>query len=71
MEEFVRVLNSLFSRHSSVPIRGKFSRLREILMVLTSDRLSDLVGENSSSSFTHLLNHEVDAIYQLRVDGKQ
>lgn len=65
MEEIIRALNNLFSRHSSIPIRGKFSRLRELLMVLTSEKLSDVMNDN----FTHLLNNDISNIYQLRVDG--
>ncbi len=67
MEEIIRTLNALFSRHSTIPIRGKFSRLRELLIVLTSNKLSDVLNDN----FTHLLHHEIENIYQLRVDGKQ
>ena len=69
MEEYIRVLNTLFNRHSSIPLRGKFSRLREILMILTSERLSDVLEENHNH-FTHLLHHEIETIYQFRVDGK-
>ena len=66
MEEIVRTLSSLFSRYSSVPIRGRFSRLREIMLILTSDTTtnSNLISEN----FTQLNSNEVEAFLILRLD---
>jgi hypothetical protein len=67
MEEIIRAINNLFNRYSSIPIRGKFSRLREVLMILTSEKLSDVINDN----FNHLLHNEIENIYSLRVDGKK
>ncbi len=66
LEEIVRSLSALFSRHSSVSIRGKFSRLREIMMVLTADSSLSVVNEN----FATLTTNEVDAFYGLRIDAR-
>ena len=66
LEECVRAITTLFTRASSVPIRGKFSRLREILVILTHDSsTNNLVNEN----FTHLTMNEVKYIKSLRVDS--
>lgn len=58
----------MFARYSTVPIRGKFSRLREILQVLTTDVSS---GPNtiSADTFSHLTASEVQAFVALRVDA--
>ena len=66
MEEIVRALSSLFSRHSSVPVRGKFSRLREIMMVLNADSGNAVLNDN----YTTLTNNEVEAFFGLRIDIK-
>jgi hypothetical protein len=63
MEEIIRTLNNLYTRHSSIPIRGKFSRLRELMIILTAEKLSDVINDN----FSHLLHHEIENIYQLRI----
>ncbi len=64
LEEVVRALTALFSRYSSVPVRGKFSRLREVLLVLTSEGGASLVTDN----FTQLTAGEVESFAALRVD---
>jgi hypothetical protein len=64
LEEIVRALSSLFNRHTSVPIRGKFARLREIVMVLTADNCESAV----SSNFATLTLNEVEAFFGLRID---
>ena len=65
-EECVRALNGIYTRCSSVPIRGKFSRMREIMMALTCDVNSPqgLQTEN----FSHLTANEVHAFTALRAD---
>ncbi len=75
-EEVVRALSSMFSRYSSVPMRGKFSRLREILLVLTSDSGTSSGGPASgggliTDNFTQLTAAEVEAFVALRVDLQQ
>ncbi len=67
LEECVRAITTLYTRSSTVPVRGKFSRLREILVILTHDTStnSSLVNEN----FSHLTMNEVKNIKSLRVDS--
>eukprot|EP01042_Synura_sphagnicola_P000548 gene548-590_t len=79
MEECVRALTALFSKHSAVSVRGRFARLREILLVLTSDLSSTASaspsGSNSdislqipSDSFVLLNLHEIKLFASLRLD---
>ena len=68
----MRSLSSLFGRFSSVPVRGRFSRLREIMLVLTSDSVSSNGSGGGSAladNFTQLTASEVDAFMVLRVDS--
>jgi hypothetical protein len=58
----------MFTRYSTVPIRGKFSRLREILQVLTAD-VSSGMSSISVDTFSHLTASEVQAFVALRVDA--
>jgi hypothetical protein len=67
LEEIVRSLSALFSRFSSVPVRGRFSRLREVMLVLTSDVTSPT--GLMADSFTQLTASEVEAFLVLRVDA--
>jgi len=75
MDECVRAVSGVFARCGSggsgggmgmgAPVRGKFSRLREIMQVLTSgDGSAAALGE--SASLTH---GEVQAFLGLRVDA--
>ena len=66
-EECVRALNAIFTRHSSIPIRGKFSRLREIMMVLTAD-VTNSQGNLQPDNFSLLSSNEVLAFVSLRAD---
>eukprot|EP01041_Mallomonas_annulata_P006086 gene6086-12279_t len=66
LEECVRALNALFSKWSSTSIRGKFSRIREIMLVLTSDVSSS--GNLSTDNFSHLTINEIHAFASLRID---
>jgi hypothetical protein len=68
LDECVRALNSMFVRYSTIPIRGKFSRLREILQVLTSD-ISSGISSVSVDTYSHLTANEVQAFVALRVDA--
>lgn len=57
LEECIRALNGIFSQASSVSLRSKFSRLREIMLLLTSE----VSGASQASgggavSFTHQHN---------------
>lgn len=65
LEECIRAIVSVFTRASSSPIRGKFSRLREIMSVLTSDMSAGMFGDN----FTCLTANEVVAFQSLRMDS--
>jgi hypothetical protein len=71
-EECIRAVNSALSKASSTSLRGKFSRLREILLILTSD-VSSLAAGGSGSGValdagTTLSNNEVMAYLSLRAD---
>jgi hypothetical protein len=68
LDECVRALNNMFARYSTIPIRGKFSRLREILQVLTSD-ISGGINSVSVDTFSHLTAQEVQAFVALRIDA--
>lgn len=62
----MRSVSSLFSRFSSVPVRGRFSRLREVMLVLTAD--SATPSSVIADSFTQLTGSEVEAFLVLRLD---
>lgn len=64
LEECVRALTATFARYSTTPIRGKFSRLREIMLVLTSDGGSGVGGDSFS-----LTTAEIQSFMGLRVDA--
>ena len=67
-EECVRAIIALFTRLSTTPIRGKFSRLREIMSILTSD----VTSTNAiADSFTYLTINEVKAFIALRADAAE
>jgi len=67
-EECVRALQTLFSGYTEGgAVRGIFSRLREILMVLTADSGDGGAGGQASfSSFSKLTTAEAKAIASLR-----
>mmetsp|Transcript_50015 Transcript_50015/g.87331 ORF Transcript_50015/g.87331 Transcript_50015/m.87331 type:complete len:265 (-) Transcript_50015:71-865(-) len=67
LEEIVRSVSSLFSRFSSVPVRGRFSRLREVMLVLTADSATPTSA--IADSFTQLTSSEVEAFLVLRLDA--
>jgi len=64
----VRALNALFTRRSSIPVRGKFSRLREVMLVLTADNTTPASAIVDSCS--QLTAAEIDAFLSLRIDRK-
>lgn len=66
MEEFVRILSSVFTKYSSVPVRGKFSRLKEIMAVLTADSATSAINDN----YSHLTIPEIESFFYLRSDFK-
>lgn len=67
-EECVRAIIALFTRLSTTPIRGKFSRIREIMSVLTSD----VTSTNAiADTFTYLTINEVKAFIALRADATE
>jgi hypothetical protein len=54
---------------SNGPIRGKFSRLREVMLVLTSDVSSSGVPNILTENFSLLTTSEIQAFAALRVDS--
>ena len=60
-EEIARALTTLLSRSSQQPIRNKFSRLREVLLVLTSEG-------GGGGDYNLLTVSEVAAVAGLRLD---
>lgn len=65
MEELVRTLNGLFTRYSNSSVRMKFTRLREMMLVLTSPSLGDSLNEN----YTLLTANEIEAVFGLRIEA--
>jgi hypothetical protein len=65
LEECVRALSAVFARHSSSPVRARFARLREIMLILTSDASAPSAVLTDSSTLT---NSEVQAFLALRVE---
>ena len=63
-DECVRAVISMCNKESTLPIRSKFSRLREVMMVLTSDVRSTSFAE----SLSQLTSTEAQAIISLRLD---
>jgi hypothetical protein len=37
LDEILRAMMSIFQRHATVPLRRKFGKLREMMLILTSD----------------------------------
>jgi hypothetical protein len=73
LEEFVRLLSTLFGRHASSPIRGKFARLREILSILTLAEIPSSLSAPEEllalqDSHAHVSAAEAEAFLLLRVD---
>ena len=68
-EECVRALQSLFlSRCEGGAVRGVFSRLREILMVLTADVGDGISYSGGLNSFSHITTNEARAFASLRIN---
>jgi hypothetical protein len=76
LEECVRALNSQWSQVSTVSLRARFSRLREILIVLTSDVTAPHSSASGPSAQLSLLglsqisDVEAQAFLVLRTDFK-
>jgi hypothetical protein len=66
LEECIRSVNTLLSQGSTISIRGKFSRLREITLVLTSDITTSAAA--NFDSLVHLTEVEAQAFLSLRCD---
>lgn len=71
LEEIVRALASLFSRHSagghgSGGVRSRFSRLREIMQVLTVASVHEV--SVAHENFAHITGTEAEGLLSLRVD---
>jgi len=64
-EECVRAVMAVLTRASVTPIRSRFSRLREVLMVLTSDVRSSTFAD----SLSQITPTEAQAILSLRRDN--
>ena len=69
-EECVRAVTSMFGKFSSNSVRTRFSRIREVMMVLTSDGSSSVEAASMtfSDSLTQLTTTEAQAILSLRED---
>eukprot|EP01038_Epipyxis_sp_PR26KG_P004471 gene4471-6322_t len=67
LEEIIRSITSLYTRHATVPIRNNFSRLREVMLVLTSDSTVSSLG-NITDNFTQLTTADVEVFIGLRID---
>jgi hypothetical protein len=65
MEEVVRALNALFTKYSNTSVRTKFTRLREVMQVLTAQSWTDCLGDN----YTLLTSSDAEAIFSLRVEA--
>jgi hypothetical protein len=76
LEEIVRALSSVFGRHSSLPVRAHFSRLREVMLVLTADASTISTGAGGqvggagafTENFSQLTASEVEVFLSLRLD---
>ena len=69
IEECFRALCGIFTHAASNSLRAKFARLREVLLVLTSD----VAGGSSLShhdSFNILNEADIKTICSLRIDFK-
>jgi hypothetical protein len=68
LEECVRAVITVVTKRSASSVRGKFSRLREVLVVITAEG-----GTSSlqSDSFVHLTEGEIHALLTLRSDLRQ
>jgi len=64
-EECVRAIMAVLTRAAVTPIRSRFSRLREVLMVLTSDVRSSTFAD----SLSQITPMEAQAILNLRRDN--
>lgn len=69
-EEVTRSVISLLSKQSSISIRTKFTRLREILTVLTFD-FSSSSNNAMTENYSQLTNNEVLAFIANRQDSGQ
>lgn len=65
MEETVRSLHGLFARYAGPSVRLKFTRLKEMMQVLTSPTLGDSLNDN----YTVLTASEIEALFALRVEA--
>jgi len=65
LEECVRAISAVFAKHSSSPVRARFARLREIMLILTSDASAPSAVLTDSSTLT---NSEVQSFLALRVE---
>jgi hypothetical protein len=70
LEECIRAVNGMFSQASTVSIRGKFSRLREITELLTADIYSKAASNSLLDSLSNLTEAEGQIFLSLRVDIK-
>ncbi|RYY77538.1 hypothetical protein EON63_18565 [archaeon] len=52
-------------RFSTSPIRSKFTRLKEVMQVLTSPSLKDVMGEHTCTLLTVT---DMEAVFSMRVD---
>ena len=63
-EECVRAVQGAFGHYAGASVRGAFSRIREILIVLTTESTDG--SSVGYASFSHLTTSEVQAFAALR-----
>ena len=71
-DEIIRALSTVISKYSSTSIRGKFSRLREIMSILTSEYAinSSTGGGSMNDVYIHLTTAQMLTFQSLRLDIK-
>jgi hypothetical protein len=67
-EECVRAVISLFSRYSTTSVRSKFTRIREIMSILSSDVSS---AATLSEGFMVLSPEDINSFLTLRIDYRR
>ena len=72
-DEIIRALSTVISKFSSTSIRGRFSRLREIMSILTSEPINSSGGGGGGSMndvYIHLTTAQMLTFQSLRLDIK-
>ena len=79
-DEIIRALSTVISKYSSTSIRGRFSRLREIMSILTSEyAINNIIGGSGAGGgggggmnevYIHLTTSQILTFQSLRLDMK-